>query len=178
MSPETTFGIAFVVTLAPSLGAVGIFWRYLVPVLADYCGDAKRGRLWSLLCCSILLFLPLFALSLNLPSGTMQSWLVPLVAILRWPLLALFIAILMVAGIALALHVPRDLPVTRAELDDLKRLLEKVQEMRAREIVSRADAMKPVNPKELDELNRLVDKIQTVRTHELHGRHGDVHSAN
>lgn len=178
MSAEASFVTALIITLVAAGAAVGILWRHLDPVLAQYCGDANRGRLWTLFSSAVILLVPLFALSLNLPpENRWQSWMFPLVAMVRWAVFAMLVAFVMVAVIVSALHVPRDLPMTRAEIDDLRRLLDKVQELRARELISRLDATKPVNPKELDELNRLVDKIKAVRTHEPRGR-GDVPSTN
>jgi len=178
MTPEATFVTALAITLVVSAAVVAIMWRYLDPVLMQYCGSVDRGRLWTLFSSAIIFLVPLFVLSLNLPpEREWRSWVFPLAALVRWPLLALLIAVVMVAVVAAALHVPREVPMTRAELDDLRRLLDKVQELRARELISRLEATKPVNPKELDELNRLVDKIQAVRPRAPGGR-GDAASTN
>ena len=178
MSPEANFAVAIAITLAMSLGLTWLLWRYLDPALADYCGNPVRGRVWSVLCSALLVVLPLFALTLELrPSDPRPSWLFNVFGHLRWPLMALVLATLMVSGIVMALHIPRDLPMTRSEIDDMKRLLGKVQEVRARDILNRAGATPAVDPKELEELNRLVDKIQAVRPRNVHGR-GDAHSAN
>jgi hypothetical protein len=178
MSPDENFGVAFAITLGASIAVVICLWRFLAPVLGDYCGDAKRGRLWTFFSSAIILFLPLFVLSLNLPpEHSWRSWIFPLVATVRWSVLSMLLGMVIIAVVASALHVPRELPMSRNELDDLRRLLDKVQELRARELLARLDATKPVNTKELDELNRLVDKIQVVRTRDLHGG-GDGPSAN
>jgi hypothetical protein len=178
MTPEANFVTALTITLVISAAVVGILWRYLDPVLVQYCGSADRGRLWTLFSSAIIFLVPLFALSLNLPpEHAWSSWVFPLAALVRWPLFALLIAVAIVAVVAAALHIPREVPMTRAELDDLRRLLDKVQELRARELISRLEATRPVNPKELDELNRLVDKVQAVRSRTPGGR-GDAASTN
>ena len=179
MDPETIFGIACVITVGFSTGVMLLLWRYLDPVLADYCGNARRGRLWSVLCAIIFLSPPLFALTIDLrPNEAAQSWVFAVVAHLRLPLIAIVFATLIVIGIALALHIPRDLPMSRTELDDLKRLMDKIQEVRARELLNRISSASHVSAKELDELKRLVDKVQELRTRDFLGRGGNPHSTN
>jgi len=177
MNPETIFGIACVVTVGFSAGVMLHLWRYLDPVLTDYCGNARRGRLWSVLCAIIYLSLPLFALTIDLRPNE-ESWLFAVVAHLRLPLIAIVFATLIVIGIALALHIPRDLPMSRTELDDLKRLMDKIQEVRARELLNRISTASHVSAKELDELKRLVDKVQELRTRDFLGRGSGPHSTN
>ena len=179
MSAEANLIVALVITVGSSLGLVRLLWRYLDPVLADYCGNSQRGRVWALLCAALIICLPLFALTLDLrPAEPLPSWLFHVMAHLRWPLMALVLATLIVSGIVLAVHIPRDVPLSRADIDDLKRLLDKVQEVRAREILSRSSDPPTVHAKELDELNRLVDKIQSVRTRDPHGHGAGPHSVN
>ncbi len=179
MSPEVNFSIACAITIGTSVGLVWLLWRFLDPVLADYCGNSRRGRLWSVLCATIFVSLPLCAVTVELrPSEAAQSSFFAVIAHLRLPLLALVFATFIVSGIVLALHIPRDLPMSRTEIDDLKRLLDKVHEVRARELLNQVSSGHNVSPKELDELKRLVDKVQEVRTRGALGRGGGAHSAN
>lgn len=178
MSAEVSFSISLAITLAITVAAVYFLWRYIEPALTDYAGNRIRGRFWAMICSAIIVLLPLLVLTLDLdPTPSNRSWLFAVVARVRWPLLSMFLATLMVAAIALSLHLPREVPLSRSEFDDLKRLLDKVQTIRARELLSRLDTTPAVNPKELDDLNRLVDKIQDVRTRDRGGR-GDAHSVN
>src|SRR5688572_4959871 len=131
MSAEAAFSIALVIILAASAGTALLLWRHLDPVFIDYCGHRNRGRLWTVLCTVTIVVLPFFALTLDLQSEWQRSWLFAIVARLRWPLLALFVAMLIVGGIAAAMHTPHDL--SRTDIDDLKRLLGRVQEVRAKE---------------------------------------------
>ena len=176
MSAEVSFSISLVITLAMTAGAVYFLWRYIEPALTDYAGNRVRGRFWAMICSALIVLPPLLVLTLDLEGQPApRSLLFAVVARVRWPLLSMFLATLIVAAIALSLHVPRKAPLSRPELDDLKRLLDKMEKIRAREILSRIEPTPTINPKELDDLNRLVDKIQDMRTR---GGHGDTHSVN
>ena len=173
---EVGFSISLVITLAMTAGAVYFLWRYIEPALTDYAGNRIRGRFWAMICSAIIVLPPLLVLTFDLdPHPSHRSLLFTVVARVRWPLLSLFFATLIVAAVALSLHVPREAPLSRPELDDLKRLLDKMERIRAREILSRVEETPAINPKELDDLNRLVDKIQDMRTR---GGRGDAHSVN
>jgi len=176
MSAEVSFSISLLITLAVTVSAVYFLWRYIEPALSDYAGNRIRGRFWAMICSAIIVLPPLLMLTLDLEGQPApRSLLFAVVARVRWPLFSLFFATLIVAFIALMLHVPREAPLSRPELDDLKRLLDKMERIRAREILSRVEETPAINPKELDDLNRLVDKIQDMRTR---GGRGDAHSVN
>ncbi|MCI0684345.1 MAG: hypothetical protein L0Y71_19720 [Gemmataceae bacterium] len=177
MSAEVSFSVSLLITLAMTSAAACFLWRFVEPALSDYAGNRARGRCWAMVCSAFIVLLPLLVLTFDLdPSPAHRSWLFAVVARMRWPLLSMFIGTLMIAAIALSLHVPREAPMSRAEFDDRKRLLSKVETLRARELLSRLESTPAVNPKELDDLNRLVDKIQEVRPQR--GGRGEAHSVN
>src|SRR5262245_780410 len=174
MSAELSFSVSLAITLAVTAAAVHFLWRYVEPALSDYAGNRVRGRCWAMICTSIVILVPLLVLTFDLDaSPETRSLLFAVVARVRWPLLSLFFAALVVAAITLSMHAPREVPLTRTELDDLKRLVDKIEKVRARELLSRLETP-TVNPKELDDLNRLVDKIQDMRTRERGGRGDSV----
>ena len=56
--------------------------------------------------------------------------------------------------------------------------MDKIQEVRARELLNRISTASHVSAKELDELKRLVDKVQELRTRDFLGRGSGPHSTN
>ena len=136
MTNELVFACAATITFGLSLLVSWYLRRHLVPVLSDYCGKSERGRLWGALCTVVIICLPLFALTLDLQRRpSVDSWFLAVAEQMRWAFFALVAATLFVGGVALAMHVPHELPFSRADLDDLQRLLVKVQELRALDLL-------------------------------------------
>ena len=139
MSNESAFLIALAVTLAGSTLVVGVLWRPLCGILADLCGTATRARFWACYTGVMLILVPLAAVLLGRSGGrgTEPLW-VAVMDQVRWPVLGLIVALFVVAiGIATFIQTRASVSVSRDQVDDLQRLLERVEDVRARQVLRR-----------------------------------------
>ena len=129
-------------TLAIGLLAIAYLQEPLRRVLFDICRKRDHARFWSASANVLLLAVPL-SLELLLidlgPGG--DSSLVWILHQVKWGLLGLVVAVVIVAVGVMMLGRSATVPVWVApgDVDDLHRLLSKVQEVRARELVDRAE---------------------------------------
>jgi hypothetical protein len=141
MSNEAIFLIAVGITTATSVAVVVYLRRPLRRLLREVCGTDDRALFWSAFSHVVLVLVPLVALTLGrLGLGREESWLFAVVGLLQWALIGLVAAMFLVAlGVASFLFRPPDPPpVPGPVFDDLQRLVDKVERMRAKEILRRA----------------------------------------
>jgi hypothetical protein len=141
MSDEAAFLVALGITLASSLLVILYFQRPMRGLLMEHTGNSLRATFWVAYSNLILLLLPIVCLLLA--QGPMTSVAAPVLALseqLKWSFGGLACAVVMVSA-TLSMFVWPTLPqimVSSRQIDDLERLLEKVEEHRAREIAHRA----------------------------------------
>ena len=138
MRAETAFLISSVVTLATSAIVVILLRKPLLHILIELCGNDNRARFWTV-CASVVFFLvPAIAV---MTAGQTDRPLANLFAVVdqtRWALVGLLTALVGISFLLLVFLPPvaRVLPIDHA--DDVQRLLDKVEEIRARQILKRA----------------------------------------
>jgi len=138
MRNELAFGIAAGVSLLLSGLVILYLHRPLYRILGDLCGTPERGGFWTALANIQFLLVPLVAVMLGRTvERTADSFFFLVVEQAKWSLLGLIAATFLVALGVAAFVGPSGILVTRPQVDDLQRLLAKVEEIRAREIVSR-----------------------------------------
>jgi hypothetical protein len=146
MKPEDAALTAVGVTLLTSAVLVVYLHRALNRVLEDACGNADRGQFWAGCAHVLLVLVPLVVqLACAEPNPTSRSdpgsglWLT--LAQLKWGLLGLVgTVVALAAGIGLVGRsgaVP--VWVDAEHADDLNRLMARVRELRAEEIVKKAE---------------------------------------
>jgi hypothetical protein len=137
---EQAFLLALGAALAVSLLVVGLLWRPLRGILANLCGSETRAAFWTSYSAAVLVLAPLVAVMLGRggPRGA-DSLLFQVIDQVQWGLLGLLAAMLVVALGVVAVAQPRSgtVHVSPDQMDDLQRLLAKVEEIRARNILRR-----------------------------------------
>lgn len=130
-------------TVAIGVLAIAYLQEPLRRVLFDICRKREHARFWAASANVLLLSLPL-CLELLLidlgPSG--ESNLIWILHQVKWGLLGLVVAVVVVAVGVMMLGRSATVPVWVApeDVQDLNRLLSRVHEVRAREVVERAEA--------------------------------------
>lgn len=145
MTHESYFLVALGVTVGVS-ALVAIYLRWpLRRVLIELCGTAERAAFWNVCCDIVLILLPIAALLIGRVTDR-YSDASPFFAVvdqLRAPLFGLLLAVLFIA-LAVAIQIgsggaKATVAVNPTQIDELQRLLAKVDSIRAREIVSRSE---------------------------------------
>jgi hypothetical protein len=143
MNVETAFLAAAGITLGVSAAVVLAIYRPLRRVLADLCGTGDRAGFWHTYANILLILLPLLAVMLARPTDVRrdESVLLLMVDQVKWSLLGVIAALTAVALGVLAFVQPgtRAVHVSADQMDDLQRLLAKVEDIRARDILRRND---------------------------------------
>lgn len=140
---EDSFLAALGITLVVSVAALVYLHDALARVLEDYCGDAVRAKFWVALAHLFVVLVPLVSemLFTGRPDYPQQIHPHDIVAALKWGLLGL-VGGLVTVGVAVG-TVGRSgiLPVwvDAEQADALNRMLSRVHERRARELVERLD---------------------------------------
>jgi|SRR5262245_22113499 len=134
-------------TLGGTLGigvlAIAYLQEPLRRVLFDICRKREHARFWTASANVLLLAVPLCLELLLIDLGPLSdSGLFWILHQVKWGLLGLVVAVVVVAVGVMMLGRSATVPVWVApgDVDDLNRLLSKVQEVRARELVDRTDA--------------------------------------
>lgn len=110
-------------------------------VLNSRCASEDRARFWLAFSNIVVVLLPMiFLLSAYVSGGAAENPFVTELAIqVRWSLLGLFLSVICLAVVVAS--IPMDsrhqISVDDHQVEDLKRLLAKVDEVRAREILKR-----------------------------------------
>lgn len=141
MDHQTAFLSAVVITLAVAGSVVASLWRPLYAILLDVCGTEAHARFWRSYTGIMLLLVPLVAVLLSRSQGPSHDpiW-VSVLDQARWAVLGLIVALFIVAmGLAVAVQAKPTISVDRDQVDDLERLLNRVEEVRARQILKRAE---------------------------------------
>jgi hypothetical protein len=142
MNNEIAFLLAVGITLLLS-GLVVFYLRGpLQRVLRDLCGTDDRAAFWTSFANVFLFVMPLAAVLLGRNLGQAPDTLFfAVVEQAKWALLGLILALFLTAvGVAAFVWPRLELPLTRSEVDELHRLIEKIEQIRAQEILSRASA--------------------------------------
>lgn len=140
---EDSLFVALGITLLISVAALVYLHDSLSRVLEDYCGDATRAKFWVAMTHLFVVLVPLVSemLLAGRPDSLQQLNPHDVLGCMKWGLLGL-IGGLVIVGIAVG-TVGRSgiLPVwvDAEQADTLNRMLSRVQEMRARELVERLD---------------------------------------
>ena len=143
MSHEDAFLLALAITLGGSLVVMVYLHRPLRRLLPEACGSDERAAFWTASIDVILMLAPLTALLLGRENASHHSTFSRLeVADLLWaPVLGLVVAVFLIALIVAVLA--NSEPTWEAKIvpkeqrEDLKRLLSKLDSIRAREILVR-----------------------------------------
>ena len=141
MDSQVAFLFALGITVAVSGLVVGSLWRPLYGVLADLCGTENRARFWRCYTSIMLLLVPLAAVMLGRAEANAREpvW-VLVMDQARWAVVGLIVALFVVAmGIAAFIQAKASISVSRDQIDDLQRLLDRVEELRARQILKRTE---------------------------------------
>ncbi len=138
---EQAFLLALGTAVAVSLLVVGLLWRPLRGMLVNLCGSEARAGFWTSYSTAVLVLAPLVAVMLC--RGGVRgadSLLFAVIDQVQWGLVGLLGAMLMVAlgVVAVAQSRAGTVYVRPDQVDDLERLLEKVDEIRARNILRKA----------------------------------------
>ena len=113
-------------------------------ILNNRCPSEDRARFWLAFSNIVVVLLPMiFLLSAYVSGGTAESPFVTELAIqVRWSLLGLFLSVICLAVVVAS--IPTDsrhqISVDDHQVEDLKRLLAKVEEVRARDILKHSNA--------------------------------------
>lgn len=129
-------------TLGIGLLAIAYLQEPLRRVLFDICRKREHARFWTASANVLLLAIPLCLELLLIDLGPWgDSSLFWILHQVKWGLLGLIVAVVVVAVGVMMLGRSATVPVWVApgDVDDLNRLLSKVQEVRARELVERTD---------------------------------------
>jgi hypothetical protein len=150
MSNEIPFLSALGITLAVAVGVVIYLKRPLRRILIDLCGSEQRAGFWAAYADVVFVLVPVASLLLGqviqASSASKVSEIKPplfmVIDLLTWSLLGLIVAVFVIAmGVAafIGTGLPRTpIAISPDQVNDLERLLAKVEEIRAREIVRRA----------------------------------------
>ena len=143
MDHQATFLIALALTLLMSTLIVLALWRPFYDLLVDLCGTERRARFWRCYSAVMLVLVPLAAVMLlgRAEGRAADATWVAVVDQARWAVLGLIVALFVIAmAIATFLQANTALvSVSRDQVDDLQRLLAKVEEVRARQILRRTE---------------------------------------
>jgi hypothetical protein len=141
MDQQTAFLIAVLGSVGVSALIVGFLWRPLYALLADLCGTESRARFWRCYTCIMLLLVPLAAVLLGRSEvrSSESAW-VAVADQARWAVVGQIVALFVVAiGVGTFIQRKAVVSVNPDQVDDLRRLLDKVEEIRARQILRRGD---------------------------------------
>src|SRR5262249_6231123 len=133
------FLLALGLTLGVSTLVVVSLWRPLYGILVDLCGSEKRADFWRCYTCIMLTRVPLAAVMLGRTEGHAGDpfW-IAFLDQAKWAVLGLILALFVVAmGIATFVQTNQSakVSISRDQLDDLQRLMAKVEEIRARQVL-------------------------------------------
>lgn len=140
MTHELPFLIALTITVIASLLAVVYLHRPLHRVLVDLCKGEHRAAFWTAYSNFVLVLVPVVALLVARSSERpADSGVFTVADLLRWSLFGLVISAFVIAmGVATFIWPGRTpISVSAADADDLRRLLARVEEIRAREVLNR-----------------------------------------
>lgn len=145
MKPDDAALAAVGITLAVSVGIILYLHAYMSPLLHAKGTDPIQAKFWMALTHVLLVLAPLaFQLTVTDPSASRQSdqgTNALVLGTVKWGLLGHVAVIGFVAFVTLLSGFGRSVPVwvPQEHADDLNRLMSRVREMRAREIVEKAD---------------------------------------
>ncbi|OWK43870.1 hypothetical protein [Fimbriiglobus ruber] len=137
--------IALGITVVLSTSVVVFLFEALSGVLEDYCGNPALARFWTTWASALLVLVPATVTLLTVPlysqaytSSQVLGWL-DVLGFVKWGALALIGTMVAVAGGVGLFGRGGSVPVwiDRDQSDDLNRLLTKVQELRAHEVIDR-----------------------------------------
>jgi hypothetical protein len=140
MTNEGAFLIALTATLLLSVLVVLYLRRPLHRILVDLCGAEHRAWFWSAYSNVVLLLVPAAALLVaGAPERPGEATVFTVVNQFKWALVGLLVAVFLVAmGVATFIWPARTpVSISPTQVDELQRLLAKVEAIRAREVLSR-----------------------------------------
>ena len=143
MIDERTVLLTLGGTLAIGLVAIAYLQDPLRRVLFDICRKRDHARFWAASANVLLLALPLSLELLLIDLGPLsESGLFWILHQVKWALLGLVVAVVVVSVGVMMLGRSSAVPVwvNPQDVDDMNRLLAKVEGIRAREVVERAEA--------------------------------------
>jgi hypothetical protein len=143
LSHEETVLAALAAVLCLSLTVTALLHAGMRGVLTDYCRNDSLVRFWAPFADVFLVLVPLTAVVLSIPAYSTPNpagWL-GVVDLLKYGLVAQVATLLVVAGGVAMFGRGGSVPVwvEGEQADDLNRLVERVELLRARELVRRAD---------------------------------------
>jgi hypothetical protein len=143
LSHEDAVLVALATILSLSVTMTAALHSGLRAVLTDYCRNPTLVRFWAAFADIILVLLPLTVVTLTVPAYPTShppGWL-GVVDLLKYGLVAQVVSLLAVASGVAMFGRGGSVPVwvEGEQADDLNRLVSKVQLLRARELVQRAD---------------------------------------
>jgi hypothetical protein len=143
MDQQQAFLVALAITLAVSASIVFLLWRPLHGILVDLCGSDIRARFWRCYANLMLVLVPTTALMMGrVEQRVGETPLFLIIDQIKWAVFGLITALFLVAvGIGIFLQNKEErVSISPEHMDDLHRLLEKVDEIRARQVLRRVDA--------------------------------------
>lgn len=143
MTSEDAFLTALGFSLLLSFLVLQYLRSPLHRILCDLCGREERARFWVAYSNIMLVLVPLAAVMIGRTSEHSNQPPVILVTDqLKWAILGLILAVFFIALGVATFILPASTPVSLnpTQVDDLQRLISKVDEIRAHEIVSRTSS--------------------------------------
>ena len=139
LDTEIAFAVSVVVCLALSGIIILLLHVPLRKLLTDICGTEDRAKFWTMYVDILLFFTPLLTVIFGRSTGPFTSSIIfQIVEQIKWALLGLVGVLFLIAlGVACFMG-SNDKLASRDEVDELQRLLEKVDEIRAREVARRS----------------------------------------
>jgi len=138
MAASTPLVTASFMTLAVSGVIVAVLWQSMYRLLTDLCCTEQRADFWTKLSAVFLFLVPVTTLFLGREVAQNPDLMIAVIDHLRWAFVGLIFA-LFVVGMSVAAFIPQRgrsaIGVDRDQMDDLRRLLDKVEEIRARELL-------------------------------------------
>ena len=140
---EVAFIVALAIALAFSAAIVFSLSGALRRLLVDLCGTEDRAKFWTLFTNMMVFLVPVTAilLSFNNEHGG-EALMLQVVSQLKWALMGL-VGILLFLGAAVSTFIRpfrNAVHISPEQADDLQRLLARVEEIRARDILKRPTA--------------------------------------
>ncbi len=133
-----------VVTVISCLATVAYLRGPMRGILNDRCQSEDRARFWLAFSNIVVVLLPMICLlSAYVSGGTVESPLVTELAVqVRWSLMGLFLSVICLAVVVASIPTEsrHQISVEDHQVEDLKRLLAKVEEVRARDILKHSNA--------------------------------------
>lgn len=141
---EVVFLTSLCATVLVSAVVILCLRKSLHALLVDLCGTEQRARFWVIYTRLVLVLMPVVAVLLaRVNFVNDRSFLFGVMDQILWGLIGMIVALLCTAMglcVFIAANPMNSISVSRDQADDLQRLLNRVEQIRARDILRRPDS--------------------------------------